>query len=171
MFTFSDAGPEDIPVIQQIAEKTWWPTYSPILTPQQIRYMLDAIYGTKTLEEVMQNGSQKFILLRDEHGTQGFASYGPRPDDSNIFKLHKIYVLPENHGKGYGRLLIEEVRRRVSNAGSHILDLNVNRYNKARYFYEKLGFRVIREEDVPIGPYFMNDYVMRLNFDSTPAPD
>jgi hypothetical protein len=37
----------------------------------------------------------------------------------------------------------------------------VNRYNNAKSFYEKMGFAIVREEDIPIGPYWMNDYVMR----------
>jgi ribosomal protein S18 acetylase RimI-like enzyme len=40
--------------------------------------------------------------------------------------------------------------------------LNVNRNNEAKEFYKKLGFKIIREEDIPIGQYWMNDYVMRL---------
>jgi hypothetical protein len=46
-------------------------------------------------------------------------------------------------------------------AGKHTLDLNVNRYNKAKSFYEKMGFAVAYEEDIPIGKYWMNDFVMR----------
>ena len=46
-----------------------------------------------------------------------------------------------------------------------MLDLNVNRHNQAQEFYKKLGFKIIREEDVPVGQYFMNDYVMRLNLE------
>jgi ribosomal protein S18 acetylase RimI-like enzyme len=39
--------------------------------------------------------------------------------------------------------------------------LNVNRYNKARFFYEKLGFVIMKEEDIDIGSgYYMIDYVM-----------
>jgi hypothetical protein len=39
----------------------------------------------------------------------------------------------------------------------------VNRYNKAKGFYEKLGFKVIGKEDIDIGNgYLMNDYVMQL---------
>ncbi len=71
---------------------------------------------------------------------------------------------PENQGNGYGRLLIEEVKRRLIIENIRILDLNVNRFNKAKEFYEKMGFSVLREEDVPIGPYWMNDFVMRLQF-------
>jgi ribosomal protein S18 acetylase RimI-like enzyme len=58
-------------------------------------------------------------------------------------------------------VLINEVIRKTIEAGKQTLDLNVNRYNKAKSFYEKIGFRVVYEEDVPIGKYWMNDYVMR----------
>ena len=42
--------------------------------------------------------------------------------------------------------------------------LNVNRYNKALYFYEKHGFTIAQEVDIEIGEgYFMNDYIMKLS--------
>jgi GNAT superfamily N-acetyltransferase len=162
MVNIIDATVKDIPVIKQLAEETWWPTYSPIVNKEQIRYMLDTIYSTEALQNSMQNGSQSFIMLHDENGAQGFASYGSRGDEPGVFKLHKIYIRPANHGKGYGKLLIEEVKKRMLKARCYTLDLNVNRYNPAKSFYEKIGFRIIREEDVSIGPYWMNDYVMRL---------
>lgn len=157
-----DAAIPDIELIRQLAEQTWWPTYTPLLTHEQVRYMLDTIYSAETLERVMKDGSQHFIILYDDRGPQGFASYGLRSGETNVFKLHKLYVLPDNQGKGYGRSLIEEVKRRIRRQNSHTLDLNVNRFNPAKSFYEKLGFRIIREEDISIGPYWMNDYVMRL---------
>ena len=86
----------------------------------------------------------------------------PGDDTPGVAKLHKLYVLPEHHGSGYGMALIDDIRNRLLKSGIYILDLNVNRYNPARGFYEKAGFRVLREEDVPIGPYWMNDFVMRL---------
>jgi diamine N-acetyltransferase len=162
MIKIENASVKDIPVIQQIAEETWWPTYSPIISKEQIRYMLDAIYSSEILQNAIQTGSQNFILLTDENGPQGFASFGKRSNDPQVCKLHKIYVLPVNHGKGYGKLLIEEVKKRMADLHSHTLDLNVNRHNPAKSFYEKIGFRIIGEEDVPVGPYWMNDYVMRL---------
>lgn len=162
MYQFNDASSSDIPTIQEIAEKTWWPTYSPILKDEQIRYMLDTIYGPETLRSVMISGDQKFFLLLDEERTMAFASYGLKKNEPGVYKLHKLYVLPGSHGKGYGRALVEETSRRVKKAGGRFVDLNVNRDNPAKAFYEKLGFRIIRVEDVPIGPYWMNDYVMRL---------
>jgi hypothetical protein len=43
--------------------------------------------------------------------------------------------------------------------------LNVNKYNKAQYFYSKLGFAIIKEEVIDIGnDYVMDDYVMESLF-------
>ena len=155
---------KDIPVINDIAEKTWWPTYSPILSQEQIRYMLDTLYNAQALATSMQEGKQTYLVIYDNQVAVGFASYGPRKEDPSIVKLYKIYVLPQTHGKGYGKKLIHEITSRLLNEGIHVLELNVNRYNKAKTFYENLGFKVIREEDIPIGPYWMNDYVMQIRF-------
>lgn len=164
MFKILPAIEGDIPAIIRIAEAAWWPTYSPILPAEQIRYMLEAIYNPDTLRVHMKSGSQKYLILSSGGIAQAFVSYSPRDDDRRIYKIHKLYVLPDNHNKGYGRALIEEIKSRLSEKDIHVLDLNVNRYNTARHFYEKAGFKVIREEDVPIGPYWMNDFVMRLEF-------
>jgi N-acetylglutamate synthase-like GNAT family acetyltransferase len=151
----------DIPSIQQMAEATWWPTYGPIVDAVQIRYMLDMIYSEEALTRVMQDGSQQFIIISDTRGDQGFAAYGTYSGHAGAFKLHKIYVLPDNQGKGYGKTLLDEVCTRVRATQGTTLFLNVNRHNSAKTFYEKMGFETVREEDVPIGPYWMNDYVLK----------
>lgn len=162
MFNISEATQEDIPAVMAIAENTWWLTYSPILSAAQIRYMLDTIYAPEVLRQAMITGSETYIKIQDEKAIQGFAAFGVRKEDPATGKLHKIYVLPQNQGKGYGKILMEEVKARMRKKNMYALDLNVNRFNPARAFYEKLGFKVLREEDIPIGPYWMNDFVMRL---------
>jgi diamine N-acetyltransferase len=162
MVKILEATVAEIPVIQEIAEITWKATYIHILSREQLRFMLDTIYSPQELEKVMMEGAQKFLILKDNQGYQGFASFGARNEEPDVFKLHKIYILPQNQGKGYGSLLIDEIKRRLTIQGIRLLDLNVNRNNEAKEFYKKLGFKIIREEDIPIGQYWMNDYVMRL---------
>lgn len=164
MLKISIATSQHIPAIIRIAETTWWPTYREILTDEQIRYMLDKIYAPQVLEKQMQDGTQLFIIGEDEHEPKGFASFGPRHEDPDTYKLHKLYVLSDTQRRGYGRMLIDEVKKRMLSLDKHRLELNVNRFNKALQFYQKYGFEIIREEDIPIGPYWMNDYVMRLEF-------
>ncbi len=160
-----EGNAEHIPTIVEMAEKTWRATYSAILAPEQMDYMLRTIYGKDELAKVINDGSQKFLLLKDDSGFQAFASFGLRAENPGIGKVHKLYVLLDNQRKGYGTILIEEIKNRLRAKGVRMLDLNVNRFNPAKNFYERLGFRVIREEDVPIGPFFMNDYVMQLEID------
>ncbi|HEU5148104.1 MAG TPA: GNAT family N-acetyltransferase [Chryseosolibacter sp.] len=164
MFKISEATEADFPSIIQIAEATWWPTYRDILTHEQIRYMLDAIYTPESLAKQKTDQAQVFLIGKDDGGPQGFTSYAPRSENSDVYKLHKLYVLPHNHKRGYGRMLIDAVRSRMLQANKYLLDVNVNRYNPALRFYENYGFKIIGEEDVPIGPYWMNDYVLRIDF-------
>jgi len=161
MYTIRQATPSDLETIIEIAEKTWWATYSPILEKEQIEFMLNKIYSVENISAQLGHGTQTYLLLIEDGKPVAFAGYSPREEDSEIYKLHKLYCLPETQGKGYGKILINEVAQKTIEAGKHTLDLNVNRHNKAKNFYEKMGFSVAYEEDIPIGPYWMNDYVMR----------
>jgi len=152
------ASPSDIPLIRNLAEKIWPATYESILPTEQIEYMMNLMYSETALQKDMQNNID-FILLLDSNVPVGFAAYGWIAP--GICKLHKIYVLRELQGKGMGAFIINEITNRLHIAGASALQLNVNRNNTAKGFYEKLGFTVIREEDIAIGGgYFMNDYVM-----------
>jgi GNAT superfamily N-acetyltransferase len=161
MYFIRKATPEDIESIREIAEKTWRYTYSPTHEKEQLDFMLTEIYSVEKISSQLKNDSQTYLLLTANEKPVAFAAYSPREEDPEIYKLHKLYCLPETQGKGYGKVLLNEVINKTLEEGKHTLDLNVNRYNKAKNFYEKMGFVVAYEEDIPIGKYWMNDYVMR----------
>lgn len=164
MYYIKQATPADVETICSIAEKTWWHTYLPILTQEQISYMLAEIYSPKKIKTQLENNTQTYLLLFEAEQPVAFAAYAPREQNPEIYKLHKLYCLPQTQGKGYGKILVNEVINQTLQAGKHTLHLNVNRYNKAKIFYEKMGFEVAYEEDVAIGNYWMNDYVMCKEF-------
>ncbi|MBS7564328.1 GNAT family N-acetyltransferase [Mucilaginibacter sp. Bleaf8] len=161
MVKIREAAPADATLIVDLAQQTWWPTYSEILSDEQITYMLQTIYNPAKIEQQIATGEQHYLILEEDSQPVGFAAYSPREENPEIYKLHKLYCLPQTQGKGYGKLLINTVAEKVRQAGKHILELNVNRYNKALNFYEKMGFIIAYEEDIAIGPYWMNDFVMR----------
>ena len=164
MFIISEATVNDVQSIRKIAHETWWSTYDTILPREQLAYMLKTIYAPDRLTGEITDRTQTYLLLKDKDGLQAFASFAMRADDLKVCKLHKLYVTPGKHEMGFGRALVIDVVDRLKQRGLHILDLNVNRSNAAMHFYKKIGFHILREEDVPIGPYWMNDYVMRLEF-------
>ncbi|WP_299824319.1 GNAT family N-acetyltransferase [uncultured Pontibacter sp.] len=150
----------DIPCINSLAQAIWSPTYSSILAQEQIDYMFGVIYTEEALRQQMQEG-QTFLLLHEGERPVGFAAYSVKNAADKVYKLNKIYLLPACQGKGYGKLLLTTVEEKVKQEGAAILDLNVNRHNKAKDFYERCGYHVHQQEDIAIGPYWMNDYVMR----------
>ncbi|MFD3000723.1 GNAT family N-acetyltransferase [Pontibacter toksunensis] len=159
-YSIRHATEADIKTIHRLAEAIWAPTYSSILSQEQVDYMFGVIYAEDELAKQMQT-EQTFLLLYEEDEPVGFAAYSLKDEPGGVYKLNKIYLLPGKQGKGYGKGLLSAVENEVKQLGANALDLNVNRYNKAKQFYERLNYHVHLEEDIPIGPYWMNDYVMR----------
>jgi ribosomal protein S18 acetylase RimI-like enzyme len=151
---------KDIPSIQKIAFDTWPSAYGDILEQSQIDYMLDLMYNKAVLEKQM-NESQTFLIIRDGDIDMAFVSFETDYDGQAQTKIHKIYITPDAQGKGLGKILIEETESQAIKRRNNKLLLNVNRQNKARFFYEKLGFKIAYTEDIEIGNgYLMIDYVM-----------
>jgi GNAT superfamily N-acetyltransferase len=108
----------------------------------------------------------QFIIVYNASIPVGFAAYGEI--EPSVYKLFKIYVLHSQQGKGTGKFIIGQIINDIKPKGAASLQLNVNRYNKAKLFYENLGFTIVRTEDIDIGSgYFMNDYVMEKTLGST----
>lgn len=161
MLHIKQATTDDVITIRQLAQPVWWHTYTQLLTEDHVAYMFKERYSVEELTNQMQDGSQAYLLLLDDDEPVAFASYGPRDENPTVYKLHKLYCLPQTQGKGCGKALLTAVFEQVATLGIKTLELNVHRQNKARNFYEKMGFTIAYEEDIPIGPYWMNDYVMR----------
>lgn len=151
---------EDIESIREIAHQTWPAAYREVISAEQISYMLEKMYNKGELLSQFQQG-YSFLMAEENNKDLGFAVFSKTDLKNQIYKLHKLYVLPETHGQGVGKLLINEVINLVKREGGKALELNVNRSNKATEFYKKAGFSVKEAVDLDIGNGFlMNDYVM-----------
>jgi len=154
-----EAGIEDIPTIQSLAHLVWPATYGNLMSANKLEYMLQLIYSAESLRQQMQQGHH-FLLASIHKTAVGFASYSATKEVA-VYKLQKLYVRTDIQGRGLGKALINHVIDRIQPLQASALLLNVKRDNTAVAFYEKMGFAVVREEDIDIGNgYFMNDYVM-----------
>jgi diamine N-acetyltransferase len=160
---FRKALISDIPVIQQIAEKAWRPTYSHILSEEQTIYMLDMMYGTEVLMKQINSQVEFFLAVEEDQVIGYFAMEITEPSQ---MKLHKIYLDPDQKSKGVGSQIIAFIKAFGIQAGVKQIELNVNKSNSAVQFYEKMGFLRAREMVLDIGNgYVMDDYVMQLNLE------
>lgn len=162
MITFRKSKESDLEIIRDIAYKTWPSTYNDVVGEAQVTYMLEKMYNKGVLLEQLMAGCI-FLIAENEQQPVGFISFDNINPEEAIYKLHKLYLLPESHGKGLGKIMMNEVYNQVIRMGGKCLQLNVNKKNKALNFYEKLGFTIKEAVTIDIGNGFvMDDYVMEL---------
>uniref|UniRef100_UPI00404AD688 GNAT family N-acetyltransferase n=1 Tax=Flavobacterium sp. TaxID=239 RepID=UPI00404AD688 len=150
-------------IIKELAYAIWPSAYSEILSPKQLTYMLDMFYSEKALKQQMEEKRHIFYLAKNaDEKYVGFVAYEINCEP-NKTKIHKIYVLPETQGTGVGKQLFTLVNTNAKKENQTAIFLNVNKYNKAKLFYEKLGFVITKEEVIDIGNnYIMDDFVMEV---------
>ena len=159
MLSVQKATSVDIPLIRELTFEIWPKTYSNIISKEQIVYMLDLMYNPAVLQKQMEEEGCTFIIVYDDKEPVAFASYNE--NEPQRWKLNKIYILSSQQGKGTGKFIINYIVNEIKAKHAKSLQLQVNRQNNAKDFYEKLGFKIIQTANFDIGNgYFMNDYVM-----------
>ncbi|RYC70901.1 MULTISPECIES: GNAT family N-acetyltransferase [Spirosoma] len=164
MITIIPATDEHLPVIRDMAYRTWPGTFGQILTDGQIQYMLEMMYSPMALRAQVHEQKHVFLLAQeaDQDTFLGYVSYELTYRHQPVTKIHKLYIVPESQGKGVGNALVGAVADAARQAGDEALSLNVNRFNKAVGFYERLGFAVAGSETIDIGNGFiMDDLIMK----------
>lgn len=156
------ATQKDIPLIQDLAKRSWGNAYADILSQEQMEFMLDTMYSEFEIAEHLKNPNYHYFLVFDENSKvfDGFLGYENHYENQTT-KLHRIYLVPESKGKGLGKKTLEFLNEKVKESGDNRIILNVNKYNSAKSFYESQGYKVYDEGVFDIGNgYVMDDYLM-----------
>jgi ribosomal protein S18 acetylase RimI-like enzyme len=159
--TTREANDRDLTTVATLAGSIFRQHYPGILSVAQIDYMLAKLYSAAALRRQRQLG-HVFLLALINEKPAAFASFALSQEETNEAQIHKLYVLPEHHGRRIGVRLIDEVTTRVQRLDRRRLVLTVNRLNiQAINFYFREGFTIRSVVDTDIGGgYAMQDFVM-----------
>ena len=147
--------------VRAIADDVWPKTFREILFPEQIVYMMKMMYAPDVMEHELVSG-YSFELLIVDGKDAGYMVYAPY-DEPGTMKLHKLYLLEEYQGKGYGQKMLQHVIEAAEDRGFSSVILAVNKQNlKAQKAYERFGFVQYKSVQIDIGNGFiMDDYWLR----------
>jgi len=150
---------DDIDSLQKLSQEIWNLHFPGIISNDQINYMLEEMYNTETIKKELINGIiWKIFYLNND--PIGYISYSMM--EKNKCKLHKLYIHPDFHGKGLGKLGLDDVKNyAIKNNAIEIL-LNVHRDNiKAIKSYIKYGYKKVKKLDTVFGGFLLNDFLMK----------
>lgn len=164
MFTITKISTESIPLIERLSSEIWHQVYSSLISTEQINFMLNMMYSRSSLEKQILELEHQFIIISTDEEAVGYASYSLKSAaEPTIFRLNKLYLQPDNHGKGMGKAMIQFIINETIPLGAKFLELNVNKANPTVTFYKKFGFTITEETVLQIGEGFvMDDYIMTL---------
>ncbi len=153
---------DELHIIREVADIVWPATFSSILSPEQISYMMEMMYSPAVMEEEFDRGVIFHAVFNNEQPIGYFTL--EVNGDNTVMKLHKCYLLPEYQGMGIGSMMLDFAKKIAADSGCSRLRLNVNRKNeKAIRAYTRNGFETVETVDNPIGGgFYMNDYVMEV---------
>jgi GNAT superfamily N-acetyltransferase len=159
--SITPAAEAHLPAIAELAGIIWRACYPGIISHAQIDYMLERMYSLDVLRDEIRSQGICYDRLLVEDKLAGFASYGPT-GEPGVMKLHKLYLLPEMLGHGFGSHLLQHVEHEVRASGARRLILSVNKRNaRAIKAYQRNGFVIAESVVTDIGVGFvMDDYVM-----------
>ena len=151
----------DFDVVGQVARAIWLAHYVTIITTAQIEYMLSGRFNAENLRRYLNSSERWMDVLECDRSLVGYCSYAVTSIPGEM-KLEQLYLLPQLHGRGFGRQMLEHVERAARRQGARRLVLQVNKRNdKALAFYRRANFAVREEAVFDVGQgYVMDDYVM-----------
>ena len=160
------AGEEDLAAISALAGVIWRQHYPGIISHAQIDYMLGKMYALDMLREDVHLRKIRFYQLIVEGRMAGFGAIGPL-EAPGVWKLYKLYMLPEFHGRGLGSRLLQHCEAEARRFGARCLRLEVNKRNhRPLAAYQRNGFTVVESVVTDFGGgFFMDDYVMAKDLD------
>jgi GNAT superfamily N-acetyltransferase len=152
---------EHLPALADLAGVIWRQHYPGIISHEQIEYMLGKMYALATLRDEILSQGIFFYRLVMEAQMAGFASIGPL-SSPDVWKLHKLYLLPGLHSRGLGTFLLNHCEAEARRFGARRLQLAVNKRNlRPLAAYKRNRFVVIESVVTDFGGgYVMDDFIL-----------
>jgi len=142
--TLRDARRGDEMAVARVHVRSWQEGYREIM-PAEFLAALDPGERARRYEFEGGEGAPTTVVAIAASGdVVGFVTFGPSRDEDAVGagEVYSLYVDPDSHRGGVGRLLMTEARRRLAAAGFEVAVLWVLRGNaRGIAFYEREGWR------------------------------
>lgn len=141
----------DAPAIARIEVETWRSTYAGVLADEALLAMsVDRLTASWT-SELRRWPRGIMVWDGDEQGLLGYGQCGRQRDRALPYKgeVFMLYVTPDAQGAGVGRQLLLALLANLATSNYPSALVWVLRANPARFFYERLGAKLVLHRQIP----------------------
>jgi len=151
------AGPKDIDELSEFSKKTFTETFKGTCSDKDLEIFLENTYSPEVLEQELKNKQSEVWFIRVRGNLAGFIKFNfqaalPYPVFGKGLEIQRLYLDTSYQGSGLGKKFMDFAESRARETGEEQIWLGVWEFNeKAKPFYEKLGFRYFGSHPFPIG--------------------
>jgi ribosomal protein S18 acetylase RimI-like enzyme len=145
--TIRPARPEDASGIAKLDIETWRATYAGVLPSLYLVGLSDRRRELGWRNVILREPRDVRVAVSDAAAVLGFGTCGPNHGDRRFAgEVFTLYVAPDWQNQGIGRRLLIALFRRLVATGRSTVIIWVLRENPSRFFYERLGGRLVRHK-------------------------
>ena len=165
--TIRIANIDDAETIADLSRKTFYDTFAPFNTPENMELFLREQFTRVTLMEEVKNPFNLFYLAYDGDELAGYVKlrehkFSRDPAIKNSLEIARLYATLNMIGKGVGKKLMQLSINLAVEKKKEMVWLAVWEKNqRALDFYEKWGFKIFDRQVFVLGTELQKDWVMR----------
>ena len=133
--------------IAEVHVQCWKETYTGMLK-QEILDELKVLDKELLWKEIAKSPDHKLFIYTENGMVKGFLD-GYLSPENNTAEILAFYLLKEIQRQGIGRELFQKFYQCALNQGYAFIRLEVFNKNPSRFFYEKMGAKIIGESELP----------------------
>ncbi|WP_266079043.1 GNAT family N-acetyltransferase [Haladaptatus caseinilyticus] len=136
------AEPTHIDGVQRVADRAWRSAHESIVGAETVDEFLTKYYDSESFLSLIANDDAVFaVAARNDRDIVGFVSATPDDDCSARYHLGRIYIHPEQWGKGVGQRLLQYAEQCIEARDGKRITLGVMAENeRAISFYGSAGY-------------------------------
>lgn len=158
------AMPEEAETIADISRKTFFDTFAPYNTEEDMQIFMEEQFSREKLTAQVKNNEGIFLVALLGNQLVGYARLIDMADKflpATSMEISRIYASQEVIGKGIGRALMQASLDLALSLQRQLIWLGVWEKNeRAIRFYEKWGFQKAGEHEFVLGKDIQTDWIM-----------
>lgn len=150
--TIRPARPNDAQAIARLDVETWRTTYAGVLSATYLVGLSERRRDLGWRMAILREPRDVRVAVDVAGRIEGFGSCGPSRSERHFpGEVFTLYVAPDRQNQGIGRRLLIALFRRLAASGLDAAVVWVLRDNPSRFFYERLGGRLISHKPIAVG--------------------